>query len=297
MNKDEMRESPRGRSMLSLYKTCPRKWAFKYLKGFKAKDLSDPLILGSAIHETQAEFYRGAPLTYCLEYLDIFLSDAPWLRSKASAMFNEWFTIIGSKDAVETIPLAIEQESEVFLPNGFRMTVRWDRVLLNKKTKEVFISDTKTTSGSASRTLQLYNYSDQPKLYIASIMQNKPEWLGSFRGWRTDVIYGRELKSGAINTEVLRSEIVNFSEEEINDTLQSYATLTDDIAYHIERSKENGIAPEFYSNSDSCFSYNRLCPYYSFCHEIDSLSEPPGNYDLDPWLAEGKVLDSFKEIL
>ena len=295
----EMRESPHGRSMLSLYKTCPRRWAFKYLKGFKSKESTDALNLGSAIHETQALYYLGMDLDSCLIELRAFLGKEIHLFPKALEMFKAWERELGQYDRKNCTVLAIEEEASLELPNGYKMTVRWDRVLLDNKTKEVFISDTKTTGGSASRTLQLYSYSDQPKLYIAAALQNKPFWAKQLTGWRTDAIYGRELKSGRINTEVVRSPIVSYSETEIEDTLMSYADLTDEIGWKIDLVQNQGfsIQKEFRSQNENCFNYNRLCPYHSFCSEIDKMTEPPANFELDPWVKEGTVLKSFKEIL
>ena len=297
--KEEMRESPHGRSMLSLYKTCPRRWAFKYLKGFKSKDSTDALNLGSAIHETQALYYLGMDLDACLIELRAFLGENTHLFPKALEMFKAWEKELGQYDRKNCTVLAVEEEAELKLPNGYKMSVRWDRVLLDNKTKEVFISDTKTTGGSASRTLQLYSYSDQPKLYIAAVLQNKPFWLKQFTGWRTDVIYGRELKSGRVNTEVIRSAIVSYSETDIEDTLLSYADLTSEIAsalLDIEAGNAT-IQERFRSQNENCFNYNRLCPYHSFCSEIDSMEEPPANFELDPWISSKIVLDSFKEII
>ena len=294
-----MRESPKGRSMLNLYKQCPRKWAFKYLKGFQPQGKQDPLTLGSAIHEAQALFYNGMHIIDVANFLEKFLEDSPHLQRKANAMFTAWYDEIGIKDTETMIPLAVEVEAPLMLPNGYEMTVRWDRVLLEKEGGEVFVNDTKTTGGSVEKTLQNYNYSDQPKLYIASVQQNQPEWVKQFRGWRTDCIKGYVSKAkstmGKITTEVKRSEIVSFTSAEIEDTLIGYSVLTDDIRYKVQAVQAGEpIRANFYGVSDFCLSFGRVCPYHSICHEIDFVEEPPANMKIDPWLKAGTVLDTFK---
>ena len=102
--------------------------------------------------------------------------------------------------------------------------------------------------------------------------------------------------NGNINTEVIRSEIVTFTDEEIEDALIGYATLVDDLAYKL-MNVQNGesISSNFIPSNDACLDYGRLCPYYHVCHQIDKLDVPPANMEVDPWVAEGKVLDTFKE--
>ena len=298
MSDNEMRESPRGRSQLNLFKQCQKRWAFKYLKGFTPVGSQDPLILGSAIHEAQALFYQGESIILVLQFLQEFLRTSPHLQRKALTMLTAWHQELGIYDREHCTPLAVEVQAPLVLPNGYTMTVRWDRVLLDNTSGEIFIADTKTTGGSLEKTLRNYNYSDQPKLYIASVLQNNPEWIKQFRGWRTDVIYGYESKAkktlGDIFTDVRRSEIVMFTPEEIEDTLIGYASLTDDIAYKLNQVKEGGeIRANFFNSADFCLSFGRVCPYHAICHQIDDIDEPPANMTLDPWLAEGTVLEAF----
>lgn len=295
-----MRESPRGRSMLNLYKQCPRKWAFKYIKGFQPIGKQDPLTLGSAIHEAQALFYTGVHIIDATDFLQDFLKDSPHLQRKANAMFTAWYNELGIFDTETMIPLAVEVQAELKLPNGYVMTVRWDRVMLDKSVGEIFVGDTKTTGGSVEKTIQNYNYSDQPKLYIASVHQAQPEWVKQFRGWRTDCVKGYESKAkktpGLITTEIKRSEIVTFTPEEIEDTLIGYSVLTDDIRYKVQAVQSGEpIRAHFYDVSDFCLSFGRVCPYKSICHQIDFIDEPPANMVIDPWVAKGTVLDTFKE--
>lgn len=295
--KEEVRESPRGRSMLNLFRQCEKRWAFKYLKGFSPISTSDPLVLGSAIHEAQALFYNGASFTQATKFLKKYLILSPHLKLKALAMFVEWYTVLGRKDIEERIVLAVETEAPVLLPNGFKMSVRWDRIFLEKSDGEIFISDTKTTSGGVKQVMQSYNYSDQPKLYIISVQQAKEEWSKQLKGWRTDAIYGRELKSGKINTEVVRSELVNFSKGELEDTLISYASLTDDIAYKLEAVESGDQIRQHFSNtSDFCYSYGRVCPFRAICHQIDSIKNPPANMTIDNWVEKGIIKKAFKDI-
>lgn len=168
--------------------------------------------------------------------------------------------------------------------------------MLNNQTSEVYINDTKTTGGSAAKTVRQYMHSDQPKLYIASVLQTKHDWYKQFRGWRTDAIWGgRLLKSGRINTQVIRSEIVTFTDEEIEDALIGYASLVDDLAFKLKNVQEgDSIRANFIPSNDACLDYGRLCEYYHICHQIDKLDAPPANMEIDPWVTDGTVLKTFE---
>ena len=60
MNLSELRKSPHlSASAVSLYLDCSLAYKFRYLDDLEPESLSEGLVLGSAIHETLAEFYMG----------------------------------------------------------------------------------------------------------------------------------------------------------------------------------------------------------------------------------------------
>lgn len=310
--KKEMRESPRGRSQLSLMRSCPRKWALKYYKGFKSKELINHLTHGSAVHEAQEAFYKTLhqgtekAVEAMYERLNQFIKEQD-PQGKHSEFYTEqkdraekslqiWVDKIGKfeYDIVEVV--AIEEEKELTLLNGYKMTVRFDRILRDKETGRIFINDTKTTGSSLEKTIQNYMFHDQPMLYEIAFRQNYPELVDDFEGWRTDCIYSRKTKRG-YSLDARRSEVTLNLPNKLKDTLVSYTALVEDIKDRLGAVKEDGVPLQaaFPANFDACLNYGRLCDYHSFCHDIDTTYVPPGNFEIDPWVAKGTVLDSFKE--
>lgn len=310
--KEELRESPRGRSQLSLFAQCPRKWAWKYVKGYKPTTLVNHLVHGSAAHEAQEAFYlkidRDDPVEFMFARLDKFIEEQDpenkhskfyaEQKERAIETLDVWFTEIGATDIGNVEVLGVELEVGLTLLNGYRMTIRFDRLLRDLTTGMVFINDTKTTGASLDTTIKNYMFADQPILYQAAFLENFPELIGDFEGWRTDAIYTRRLKSGWSKS-ARRSAVTRTSDAKIQDCIISYTALVDNIANALYDYTEFGtpLQVAFPCNMGNCQAYNRLCDYHSFCHEIDTLEEPPANMEIDPWLAQGTVLDGFKELM
>jgi hypothetical protein len=292
--KEESRESPSGRSMLSLYAKCPRSWAFKYLKGFKEKDTADHLTYGSVVHEAQEAFYlNDFSLPDAKARITELLGKDHKLYEKAIKAITIWEEKLGSYDRENCKVLEVEQEAYLTLPNGFVMTIRRDRVLEDCLVDEVFVGDTKTTGYSLEGAIDKYMKHDQPILYLAEAKQNEPEWLDRLSGWRTDCIYNK----GSV-WKVQRAPVSSFTADEIIDVMLSYAALTSDLAYKINSVLLDGdsISSQFYCNKDRCFDYFKPCPYLNFCHEIDQMDLPPANFEIDEWLADGTVIEPFKKV-
>lgn len=301
---EEMRESPAGRSMIALYQSCPRAWAFKYVKGFKDKTVPEHLILGSGIHEAHEVFYesgfsRNAMMGRAEEF---FNEHDPLLLNKALVMLEIWFQKVGINDLSMSKVLGVEQEVYLTLPNGFVMSCRMDRLLQDKRSGEVFICDTKTTGWSLEKTLRNYTYHSQPQLYFMAARETLPGITENCRGWRTDGIYAKARISGGVPTgdwytDATRSETVVFHEKLLEDTKNSYAVVTDNIAYSVTSSDEGEpLSLCFPKNNEHCLAYNRVCPFYSICHQIDELDGVPANFELDPWLESGEVLNNFRNL-
>src|SRR3982751_3727125 len=46
-------------SQMSLYQTCPRKYRYKYIDGWREKELSASLVFGRCFEDAIAALYRG----------------------------------------------------------------------------------------------------------------------------------------------------------------------------------------------------------------------------------------------
>lgn len=301
----EMRESPRGKSMISLYIDCPRRWAWKYLRGFKSIMTPEYLIFGSCIHEAQEVYYLtwdiDAAIERALEFLSTAVMPDEWripITEKVAFTLATWYEEIGRFDSEEMEVLAVEREVNLSLPNNFSMSMRWDRVLRDKEADEIFVSDTKTTGWSYTGTVQNYMVSAQPFLYVLSAFENEPDWRANLSGWRTDCLYVRPLKRGGYSHEFGRSEVTRPAVQVMEDCRNSFASYTSSIKWALDGVAEGDpISVNFPRNFGNCVSFGKKCPFIPICHRIDNMDMPPEGMEIDSWLEERVVLDSFKEVI
>ncbi len=307
--KEELRESSGGLSMLGMYEGCARAWFFKYVRGWKEKGISTPLILGSVCHEATEVFYKeGFNYNRCMDRAIEVVNDLePTLKNRALSQLHIWYQYIGKYEKDKVNVLAVEEPLEIKLLNGFIATGRMDQLLEDKETGEVFISDLKTTGWSLEATLRNYNYHPQPRLYYAgfeeSFKATHPEWVDRCNGWRTSGVLCKERvsrgqKTGEFYGEGQRSSLVTFSQEQLDDVRISYSAHTDAIAYALG-AYESGDLPasaSFPACYKNCMAFNRLCPYYNECHKVDLDRSMPGNFIYDDWAKKGTVLNKFRAL-
>lgn len=301
--KEEMRESPAGRSIMSLYQDCPRKWYFRYVIGWRTTAISDPLAMGSAVHEGQEAFYNNNfNYNKCLDRAFEVINDLnPLLKNKVASALHIWNGFTGRFEREKVEVVLVEEPITIKLPNGFNMTGRLDRLLKDKETGEIFISDTKTTGWDLTKTLRNYTYHDQPKLYYAGFKDTFPELAKECVGWRTDGIYCRERLSkgegtGEFYGHAERSPLVSFLDGQIQDIRNSYASFIDDMAYKLALLEKEAEPPSlaFPGCGSHCLAYNKVCEYYNYCHKVDKNPTMPHNFSKDDWVEKGTVLDQFR---
>ena len=309
MAEEELRESAGGLSMLGTFEGCARAFYFKYVRGFKEKGISQPLILGSTLHEATEVFYReNFNYTKCMDRaLEVINDLEPTLQNKAMSMLHIWHTYIGKFEREKVNVLAVEEPIEIKLLNGFVATGRMDQLLQDKETGEVFISDLKTTGWSLEATLRNYTFHPQPRLYYLgfkeSFKDSNPEWVKDCHGWRTSGVLCKERVSRGMSTgefygSAERSSIVTFSDEQLTDVRISYSAHTDNIAFALG-SYESGDLPAsaaFPACYKNCLAFNRLCPYQAECCKVDQNRSMPGNFIYDDWVEKGTVLNKFRAL-
>jgi hypothetical protein len=70
-------------SQMSLYQTCPRKYRYKYIDGWRERELSASLVFGRCFEDAIASLYRGqdpgARFFDQWEFEDSLRSDCPTL--------------------------------------------------------------------------------------------------------------------------------------------------------------------------------------------------------------------------
>lgn len=291
---EEMRESPAGSSQLSLFAQCPRSWFYKYIRGFRHVGPVSALNLGSATHEAQEVFYLTGSLDKALARgQEILIKSDYDLESnemkRLNATLPAWAEAYGFDDLNNESVVAVEHELNLKLFNGYTMTVRLDALMIDEQ--GLFIRDTKSTGGNVSQTMRQYMHSPQPVLYIEAVNQSDIAQKETLQGWRTDIIASRVNKA-SVRVDCHRSDLVMPTADRIKDVKIYYTDLTDRIASAII-AYESGTPEEicFPANISNCINYNRLCDHSAHCHQRPTNT--PGGFELDPWLKDRTVLNTF----
>lgn len=301
--KEGPRESPTGNSFLTAFTECPKKWAFKYLMQWipeKSKVTKDYFVFGQAFHLFKELFYTNPDEKNPFRFVETGLT---YIDDNSNGLDDETINLLK-----ERLPIAVEiwlkefsndheryevigaeMDNVLVLPNNFKLSVRYDTVLRERSTGFVYVFDTKTTRAPLSDMIEKYRYSAQPFIYCASIMQSDYAWKSDFRGWITDAIYQKKFVRDGWRTAVKRSEVVFYTEKEVQEFLKSLTLLTDEMLFCSERFLKDGesLGESFRMDRNKCFQkFNGLCPYYHDCLKgwsKNDSSNPPESYSKDLW--------------
>jgi hypothetical protein len=301
--KKENREGLAGSSFYGLFGDCPRKWAIKYILGFKELKTARPLIYGSAIHEGMEVFYetnsKDKMIETVLNYLDLHSSnyinpnDCTKDKTKATDSLEYWYDTYGQYDLEKFDILGNELAFTYRLENGLDYILRPDRLIKEKSTGHIYVLDTKTTGVSVTYTVRRIAKSDQPVGYLAGI---KPIYGNAFRGWISDIIVATGRKVDAFRPEPLEYDPYVFKLWEY-----SLMSLIEDLTGRYKMLNDGGSLEFLFPyRKSACSVYS--CPYQEICTKHLTLDSNPEDYGfiLDPWIKESKVKDlmesNFKKL-
>lgn len=328
--KEEPRESPTGNSFLTQFTECPKKWAFKYLMQWlpdKEKSSKDYLVFGQAFHLFKEWFYLNplmieewfsnkidsdsvVPLEgqeKGLEYLRKYSSSFEKsvnkeLEERLETAIDIWINAYGKEEHERYEVIGTELENILTLPNGFKISVRYDALLRERSTGFVYVFDTKTTRAPLIDTIEKYRYNSQPFIYCSSIIKSDFEWKNDFRGWITDAIFQRKYVKDGWRIEIKRSEPVLYTESEVNELLKSLTLLTDEMLFCTESfvNDKKTLGESFRMDRSKCYAkYTGLCPYYYDClkkQTFEDKNEIPLTYSQDKWTGFQVIQDNLSGI-
>jgi hypothetical protein len=212
------------------------------------------------------------------------------LKERLEKAIDIWLDKYGKTEHERYEVIGTELENVLTLPNGFKITVRYDALLRERETGYVYIFDTKTTRASLTDTIEKYRYSSQPFIYCASVMLSDYSWKDDFRGWITDAIFQRKYVKDGWKCQIQRSESVFYSNTEVTELLKSMTLITDEMMFCTDGflNDDKLLGESFRMDRSKCYQrFSGLCPYYHDCMKIwsknDIEKDPPENYNRDKW--------------
>lgn len=248
------------------YKRCQKYWFNKYVRGLDPIHKSPALLFGESGHTALEAFYgavrdgvpyheRGTLMKKAFieaidshqeeyDYHDKFIDD----RERASIV-SDAYALQYASEYLKV--LAIEESLEVELDNGQHFTGRIDMIVKLQEGQR-YIMDHKFTGWSLNSFSKGVQNSDQATAYIMLWNEAHPEARVS--GVIFNII--REYKG---NVNFLRPIVVK-TQADLEEFKLDLMDVQDDMA-------ERVLNPEarWSKNTDSCFLYNRPCPYLDLC--------------------------------
>jgi len=234
-------ESSAGVHFYGLYQQCPKKFFYKYLAEVQSTTTPAALLNGKIIHKMTEEAYKGIDLELILnttkDYLNSIKNNYPSQEDyldasyKLEPMFKLWYETYLMDDLHKYEVLETEVQHKVVLPSGFTLTIRPDRILKNKTTKECCIMDTKTSSWGMVTPYETMLAEQQATAYIYGARLTYPN--ENIIGVVTDVLYARKNAKG-YNIEVFRSPVIQRTDYQITEWIFNVSSLIDDITSRVE---------------------------------------------------------------
>ncbi len=267
------RESASGFHFVNLYQSCPRKWYFRYLKGWQNKIVAQPLVLGGAFHEGKAEYYRGQGEGKAIQVAmdvvekskkELEIQDLDEIRFKIPHLLHYWIEVFGKQDRKAFKFLAIERQWEVPIEGTpFTMTIRPDTVVKDKSSDLVMIMETKTSGFSSRITEEGVQYGDQATAYLFGV--NK---MTKWKPYAVlpDIAYWNSKTRNLDNMKMTRGDLVFRDEERQRNFEKGIGQLFLEMSQKA-KAYEEGFDPWvlFPRNSYYCMSFSRACEFADVC--------------------------------
>jgi hypothetical protein len=293
------RESFLGGHFFSVYNECPRKFFMRYVCGLKAVGGERHFVRGQAIHSGLEYFFTyGKDPEVCLKTAQTYMELNRRKLGDAyeddydlvSDMLTEWVKNNSERYSTEQSPrvLACEQESMLTLPNGFQLTVRFDRVEEDSYGR-ICIIDTKTTGRSFSSAYDGLLHGDQAISYCIAGQQAYGEL---FRGVIGEVLVGKMLKAGPVSSTHLTPRIT-YGTYPQQQYMIGMIGLISEITQKVKALRFQMYPAEllFYRKTDRCSWLG--CEYRDICRRNIQPENPlPGGFVRDEWFSDG-TLQSF----
>jgi hypothetical protein len=283
----QRKESSSGFHYSNLFQCCPRKWYFRYLKGWENKIKGRPLILGGAFHEGKAVFYKTGSERKAIQVahdlvdmskLELIKEDFDDIHYRVPIMLHYWIEKFGRSDRAEYDFVMIERQLEVPVEGTpYIMTIRCDAVVRTKIEKIVIIFETKTSSFSKRIMEESVALGDQATSYLFGI--KKMTGLDPI-GVIPDIAYWNKKTTNLSNLEFFRGDVITRSDGEIRTFEKSIGQLFHEMSQKAEAYRQ-GYDPWilFPRNSHYCTAYSTPCEFAGVCRaDCELVKRAPSGF-------------------
>ena len=260
----------------SIYRSCPKKYYWNYIKGLKPYKKSSALTLGSIVHSAFDMYYNGFSDLEVLKYINDTSNEN---IAKASPEEEEslvivkytalamWLSYPKDLSVFEEIKPEVEMKVELF--PGVEVLLKIDGLV--KQNGKYWIRELKTTGMSFSQFENRCKSSPQCSLYTWAVRKSgipvegviydfikKPLLRKRVNDTKDD--FGKRIVDDMkTRPEFYFKRHYSYRSDEELELFQADITLT--AKDMLERFKSN----EWYRNPDACWNFNSACQYMPIC--------------------------------
>jgi hypothetical protein len=261
----------------NLYQNCPRKFYLRYVLGLEPTFTSPPLINGLIYHEAKAIWYtskgdRNKAVRKIGTLIKEFKTEVEdpdilvKMKDRLTVLLDTWIEEYGRADFEKYKILGVEKEYKTaLLDTNIKLTTRLDLIVQQKRTKEVFVVDTKTSSFSINTASESMYYGDQATAYLWALKKNRPTL--DVTGLIVDISYWNSQTDNTGNIKHVRGDIIHRTERDLQEFEEGFCNLFFEISQKVAAVKKRTHKPEalFPRNTSYCLSFFRPCEYCLIC--------------------------------
>lgn len=165
-----------GYHFVSSYIQNPYGFYLRYVRGLVPLYTKPPLIKGGIIHDALYIWYKTFNPDFTLFALEkLFEERAHEYESRdkyakdkhtSRVMVTDWLNTWGEQDQARYEIIAVEEELQPTLPNGFVLTIKPDIIFYDRELDEHIIMDHKTTGYSIDASYRALEGQDQSTAYL-----------------------------------------------------------------------------------------------------------------------------------
>lgn len=273
-------------SSLTTFKSCPRKYQIRYIKGYAPSETKTYLTFGTNMHKLIELWYtNGKNLELAKKQ---YLVNANELKSEDMVPLQmiDGYAARYAVEGYESLQCEARFEFDLYDPktneniDGVKVNGMMDGLMTNIADGKVILRETKTTSEDISSSFAPYweklKLDSQVSTYLLAVHETAKECL-------YDVVKKPLLKQKKeelfeeylerIRLEVLSDldkyfvrKVIHRSDSEILENLKDMVRVTK----MIQDCEGKSNFPRY---TNSCFSFNSKCPYYDVCCGWESLED------------------------
>jgi hypothetical protein len=264
-------------SKLTAYKSCPRKYFYSYVLGWRSEYPSNHLVFGSAWHvavehllqhkysEDALDEARYLFLAYYREHFseesdEIYRPKDPGNALLSLRAYQKRF----AKDVRDYTVLYTEVGGLVSLANGVNMTFKQDAIVEDNETGTIIGIDHKTSQRKTYDWGEKWAVSTQMLLYLHALhclygANNDVEML-------TRCTFFYKSKPTDFDEHPIKKSTNELNQWLYRDSLWHAMLKRDEEILFNNDNIDDSIMFSFPQNENACFAYNTKCAHFNYCH-------------------------------